>query len=228
MNVTNDTSYSNSIRWQETQKQAESKNDQLTQEDFFALLTQQLSYQDPFKPVENENMIAQMASFTTADGINNMNKKFEDLTNVMTSSQALQASSLVGQRVLTPNNDTFIDKSGAYYGVVEADQSIQSLAVTVVDSKGQVVNKYELGDQAAGKIRFGWDGKDFDGNELPPGVYSFKASGLSGGEGKELPAFSYAHVESVTLGSNGNGVRLNLRGLGELELGQVLEVAQGA
>jgi len=45
------------------------KKQQLNQEDFFSLLSQQLAYQDPFKPVDNSEMIAQMASFTTAEGI---------------------------------------------------------------------------------------------------------------------------------------------------------------
>ncbi|MGL4938934.1 flagellar hook capping FlgD N-terminal domain-containing protein, partial [Shewanella sp.] len=41
---------------------SENSNQELTQEDFFALLSQQLSMQDPFKPVDNDTMIAQMAS----------------------------------------------------------------------------------------------------------------------------------------------------------------------
>jgi flagellar basal-body rod modification protein FlgD len=35
---------------------------QLDQEDFFSLLSQQLAYQDPFSPVENAEMISQMSS----------------------------------------------------------------------------------------------------------------------------------------------------------------------
>ena len=38
----------------------------LKQEDFLSLLTKQLAQQDPFKPVSNDQMIAQMASFATA------------------------------------------------------------------------------------------------------------------------------------------------------------------
>lgn len=88
-----------SLTWQKetTPISDKPKDSTLKQEDFFKLLTQQLAYQDPFKPVENDQMIAQMSSFTTADGINNLNKQFENMNALMSSSQALQASSLVGQ-----------------------------------------------------------------------------------------------------------------------------------
>lgn len=47
-------------------------------------------------------MIAQMASFSTVDGISKLNEEIVNLNTVMTSSQALQASGLVGQKVLIP------------------------------------------------------------------------------------------------------------------------------
>lgn len=51
-----------SMRLQEESSIPEAKSQELTQEDFFSLLSQQLSMQDPFKPVDNDQMIAQMAS----------------------------------------------------------------------------------------------------------------------------------------------------------------------
>ncbi|MBN8115239.1 flagellar hook capping FlgD N-terminal domain-containing protein, partial [Vibrio vulnificus] len=66
----------------------------LKQEDFLPLLTKQLAQQEPFKPVSNDQMIAQMASFATVDGIGKMNTQFESLNSSKTSNQALQASSL--------------------------------------------------------------------------------------------------------------------------------------
>ncbi|WP_295512325.1 flagellar hook capping FlgD N-terminal domain-containing protein, partial [uncultured Pseudoalteromonas sp.] len=42
--------YLDNLRWQDNQNKPEEKDDTLTQEDFFSLLTQQLSFQDPSKP----------------------------------------------------------------------------------------------------------------------------------------------------------------------------------
>ncbi|MAS85819.1 MAG: flagellar biosynthesis protein FlgD [Erythrobacteraceae bacterium] len=42
--------------------------DQLGQTDFLRLLTVQLSQQDPFEPVDNKEMLAQMAQFSSLAG----------------------------------------------------------------------------------------------------------------------------------------------------------------
>lgn len=44
----------------------------LDQSDFLKLMTAQLSLQDPFDPVDNKEMIAQMAQFSSLSGINEM------------------------------------------------------------------------------------------------------------------------------------------------------------
>ena len=101
--VSNTNAYLDSMKWQKEQvKVDDGKNQSLDQEDFLKLLTQQLSMQDPSKPVDNNAMITQMASFSTVEGISQMTSQFKDLNTVMTSSQALQASTLVGQKVLIP------------------------------------------------------------------------------------------------------------------------------
>jgi flagellar basal-body rod modification protein FlgD len=45
----------------------------LGESDFLALMTTQLQQQDPFEPVDNQAMIAQMAQFSSLSGINQMN-----------------------------------------------------------------------------------------------------------------------------------------------------------
>ena len=93
------------IRWQkEEYKVAEQDKGMLTQADFFALLTKELSNQDPTKPVDNNEMISQMTAFSTTDGVQQLNASFEGFASSMTSSQALQASSLVGRSVLVEDN----------------------------------------------------------------------------------------------------------------------------
>ena len=94
------TGLTDNLYWQdETVPVVDGSEQALSQEDFFALLTEQLANQDPTKPVDNDQMVSQMTQFTTADGINKLNEKFETFATSMTSNQALQASSLIGQDV---------------------------------------------------------------------------------------------------------------------------------
>lgn len=44
----------------------------LGQQDFFKLLTVQMQMQDPFDPVDNKEMLAQMAQFSSLAGISEM------------------------------------------------------------------------------------------------------------------------------------------------------------
>ena len=80
-----------------TTTSSSSKSSSLSQSDFLSLLTTQLSYQDPTKPVDNAQMVSQMAQISTVDSLASLNTSVSSLSSVVTSSQALMASGLVGQ-----------------------------------------------------------------------------------------------------------------------------------
>lgn len=52
---------------------ASSSRDKLDQGDFLRLLTTQLKLQDPTDPVDNKEMLGQMAQFSSLSGITEMN-----------------------------------------------------------------------------------------------------------------------------------------------------------
>ncbi|MGB0893974.1 MAG: flagellar hook assembly protein FlgD [Parashewanella sp.] len=202
-------------------------NKQLDQEDFFALLSKQLSQQDPFKPVDNDKMISQMASFSTVDGIKKLNTEITNMNKTMTSSQALQASSLVGRKVLIPSNTGHISPSNpTMKSVVSTPEKIKDITVRVEDAKGQLVRTFKVDGSAGGNVNVTWDGKDKDGNILPEGKYSIKATGAVNGKSQELPTSTFAHVTSVSLGNAQTGAILNLKGVGGIKLADVLAVSE--
>ncbi|KGR32800.1 flagellar basal body rod modification protein FlgD [Vibrio campbellii] len=213
---------------QENKKTEESTGKQdLKQEDFLSLLTKQLSQQDPFKPVGNDQMIAQMASFATVDGIGKMNSQFESLNSSMTSNQALQASSLVGRDVLVPGAAGVKQNNATMAAMVKLAQPLDNLFVRVENEAGQLVRTFEVGAKPAGDTRVLWDGNDENGNPMPAGKYNVKASGLVDGESQEFPVSTYANVNSVLLGKGDGNVLLNLAGFeSPVRLAEVLEVGK--
>lgn len=213
---------------QENKKTDESTGKQdLKQEDFLSLLTKQLSQQDPFKPVGNDQMIAQMASFATVDGIGKMNSQFESLNSSMTSNQALQASSLVGRDVLVPGAAGVKQDNATMAAMVKLAQPLDNLFVRVENEAGQLVRTFEVGAKPAGDTRVLWDGNDENGNPMPAGKYNVKASGLVDGESQEFPVSTYANVNSVLLGKGDGNVLLNLAGYeSPVRLAEVLEVGK--
>ncbi len=216
-----------SIRLPEESSIPEPNSQELTQEDFFSLLSQQLSMQDPFKPVDNDQMISQMASFSTVDGIKNLNDEIVNLNSVMTSSQALQASGLVGQKVLIPSDTGHISaEDPSINGIISTPEAIDSITVRIEDDKGQLVKTYTIDGSAGGNVDVSWDGLGTNGEPVASGNYSIKASGRVDGTSEELPVSTYAHVTSVSLGTASTGAILNLRGVGGIKLGDVLAVAE--
>jgi flagellar basal-body rod modification protein FlgD len=216
-----------SIRLPEESAIPESSDQMLKQEDFFALLSQQLSMQDPFKPVDNDQMIAQMASFSTVDGISNLNDEILNLNTVMSSSQALQASGLVGRKVLIPSDTGAIStESSEIKGVISTPSAIETITVRVEDESGQLIKSFNVDGSKGGNVDVTWDGLDKNGNPAKAGNYAIKASGKVDGTSEDLAVSTYAHVTSVSLGTVATGAILNLRGVGGIKLSDVLAVSE--
>jgi flagellar basal-body rod modification protein FlgD len=62
---------------------------QLGQNDFLRLMTTQLSAQDPFDPVDNQQMVAQMAQFSSVTGISEMNISLQSIADQIREQTAL-------------------------------------------------------------------------------------------------------------------------------------------
>ncbi|WP_371192663.1 flagellar hook assembly protein FlgD [Glaciecola sp. SC05] len=208
-------------------KIAQNDDQTLKQEDFFALLTEQLANQDPTKPVNNDQMVAQMTSFTTADGISQLNEQFSSFAASMTSNQALQASSLIGQQVLVTGNIGFKDGAdGSISGVIVNEQTTQNTEINIYNTAGEVVRTMQIGTQPAGNIEFNWDGTDNNGNSLPSGDYAVQVQGDIFGEVQALPTAINRHVDSVSLSGSGQGVVLNLDGDVSIKLDDVIQIGK--
>ncbi len=84
---------------------------ELGKDDFLKLLLTQLSNQDPTRPMENTEFIAQMAQFSSLEQMTNMSTEFAKLANMLNSNEAV---SLLGKNVTISTGDTSVN------GVVEA------------------------------------------------------------------------------------------------------------
>ena len=226
MDTVRNTGLNSQLYWQEeTVPVSDGSEQTLKQEDFFALLTEQLANQDPTKPVDNDQLVAQMTSFTTADGVSKLNEQFEAFSASMTSNQALQASSLIGQDVLVASDKGFMGAEGeGISGVVVNDQTAQNMEITITNSFGEIIKVIDAGTQAPGNIEFNWDGTDQNGNLMPPGEYTVSAQGEVFGEGVAIPTAINRHVGSVSLAGSNQGVILNLDGDISIRLDDVIQI----
>lgn len=228
METVKGTSPLEAIRWQkEEYKVAEQDKGMLTQADFFALLTKELSNQDPTKPVDNNEMISQMTAFSTTDGVQQLNESFEGFASSMTSSQALQASSLVGRSVLVEDNIFGMNEGEAVRGKLVTEEPASNVNIYVENIAGEIIQTVPVGNVGAGGMTFTWDGQTSQGTPADAGAYRFRIVGLVDGQASEIEAQTYRKVDSVTLAGAGGNIVLNLNGGSSMALADVVEVSEG-
>ena len=80
----------------------------LGKDDFLKILVTQLKYQDPTKPMEDKEFIAQMAQFSSLEQMTNMSSQFTELSAILKGAQAMN---LIGRDVEIAKGDSIIKGS---------------------------------------------------------------------------------------------------------------------
>lgn len=110
-------------------------------QDFLKVLLTQLTYQDPLKPMDNQEFMAQMAQFTSLQQTQQLNDRMDALLSTQAS---LQSVGLIGKTV-----DITTD-SGTISGVVSAlNLAGVNPELTIRKSDGTTVAGLSLGQITA-------------------------------------------------------------------------------
>ena len=188
---------------------------------FLQLLVTQLKNQNPLDPQDNSAFVAQLAQFSSLEGITTLNDTVSGLASNYNSSQALQASSLVGRSVIAPGDKAVVDTTKSFSGTVVVPSSVSDVTLKITDATGKTVRTIDMGSQSTGNASFIWDGKNDAGETVPAGTYSFGATSAIDGQSVALVTNLPATVNSVTISQTGGELMLNLAGLGSIALSKV-------
>jgi len=201
----------------------EKKTNDLGRNEFLKLLVAQLENQDPTKPQENGEFIAQLAQFSSLEEAQRMTSSFSEFANAFQSTQHLQATSLVGRPVHVESDITALGESGAISVIADIPSTTSSARLSVYDSAGSLVDQFDLGAQEEGRAEFLWAGFDANEGRFPSGMYAFKVAISEGGESKSVPLYLSANVNSVTI-EPGGALTLNLAGIGPTPMADVIQI----
>jgi len=183
-------------------------NKELGQDDFLELMMQQLKNQDPMEPMDNGEFLGQMAQFSTVSGIESMEASLTQLTDTYSTGQTLQSAQLVGREVLIESPELSLGNSGQSGGRFELNASSGGVELTISDAAGNVVNKLDLGERAAGRHDFTWNGFNSDGDRVPEGTYSASIVAKNGDTFESATLLSARTIDSVEFGT-GSQTTLN-------------------
>ncbi|WP_407275322.1 flagellar hook assembly protein FlgD [Halothiobacillus sp. DCM-1] len=204
----------------------------LNMDSFMTLLTTQLQNQDPTNPMDNSQMVAQLAQFSSLEGINQLNTTVSGFQSTLQANQVMQAASLVGKAAIVKGSTGYLyntqssngtTTASGMIGAVDIPTGATSVSVNITNSAGQVVKTLAVPTTGNARPTFSWDGNMPDGSPAPAGTYSISANATVNGQGQAAQTYVGAVIQSV--GVTSSGPQLNLDGgLPPAQLSDVVEI----
>lgn len=195
----------------------------LGQSDFLKLMTAQLKNQDPFSPVDNTQMVAQMAQFSSVAGISEMNTTLKGISDRLAGTSQSDALAFVGRTVLTEGKTAYGRTSGGLAGAVELDGDVTNVNISIQSATGQVLKTVDLGPQSKGTVNFDWDGKTDGGQDAGSGPFTIVATAAKDNAAVPSRTLVWAPVAAVSMPSSGTPV-LTLPGIGQVPITAVRQI----
>lgn len=189
-------------------------NKELNQNDFMKLLSAQLQHQDPMKPMENGEFIAEMAQFSQLENSKNLNNSFKTLSQSLLSSGALNASMLVGKTVSFNTENFQLAQEGASFS---ADNPVSgNVSVNITDSAGASVFTKSFAAHPASTLSFNWDGT----NGKTGDFYKVKITN----ESSEQPITARLEDRVSSVNISGSEIAIRLANNGSISRNDLIEI----
>ncbi len=212
---------------------------ELGKDDFMNLMVVQYQNQNPLEPMSNEDMLAQMAQFSSLEQMKNVASSMEKLTLAQAAATNAQMVNMVGKRVVSEGDKFQLTEPGESVDLKFALSDKHSVSKIVIkDSKGNVVREVSGEEFKTGINKFSFDGKDAEGNPLAAGYYSYslkdkegktiKGEAILDKDGKDTGAKDFIQYGSTKIDSvafSGSSVTLK-SGTIEINIADVNEVTE--
>ena len=196
----------------------------LDQNAFLKLMTTQLTTQDPFNPVDNTQMVAQMAQFSQVAGIAEMNASLKAIAASLGPSRLSDAAGWIGKSMLVEAEVATPLRDGRYAGEIDLPKGADAVTVSLVDGNGALVHSRALGAQQAGSIPFEWDGKNEAGEIAAGGPLRLVVSATKDGAAFTPATATWTSIGGIQSPAGGAASRL-VTGLGLLAPEAALRLA---
>lgn len=196
----------------------------MDQNDFLRLMTTQLTTQDPFNPVDNTQMVAQMAQFSQVAGIAEMNRSLQTIATSLGGSRLSDAASWIGHSMLVESDIATPLRDGTYAGEFALEGPADQVTVSFQDATGAVVHSETLGAQQAGNVAFAWDGKNEAGDYVAGQPLRMVVTATRSGQTSNAATATWTSIGGIQSPSNGTDSKL-VTGLGLLDPGAAIRLA---
>lgn len=189
---------------------------------FLKLLVTQMENQDPLNPVADTDFIAQLSQYSSLEQLMNISKGVEGLNN-QANKNILNSTSFIGKTVLAHGDA--VSKNGdsiSRVGYTLKENCSKAIA-NIFDSNNNIIRSIELPAQEAGSYYFDWDGKNFQGQNMPNGVYKISIGAVDKNDRPVMVDMQVAGIVSGVLTEDGTTM-LKLADGRKVKADQVTEV----
>ena len=235
MNDISNNAYLSSLSLETRQQEEAGTNaaedtNELGQTAFLELMITQMENQDPLSPQDNSEFVAQLAHFSSVEGLEKLNTNFDSFTSSFLSNQALEASSLVGSQVAVAGNEAILLEGSFIGGSIDVPSTTSDMTMNIYSESGTLAHSIPMGAQEGGEVVFRWSGNQIEINgelsdwqpneDATPGDYTVEVLATQDGELQALETALTANVNSVTVSESGD-LTLNLAGRGAVSINDV-------
>jgi flagellar basal-body rod modification protein FlgD len=201
---------------------------ELGKEEFLQLLVSQLQHQNPLEPTNNEDFIAQLATFSSLEQLQDINTGTQTGLLMQQSLGNALSTSLIGRDVLLDTSAVRVEvgSSSDFLADLDADATLN---VEIRNADDEVVRTITVNGEdglplLAGEHEIHWDGEDDDGKAVPDGDYSVSVSATDA-TGGDVGVSSWLrwHVDGVRFSQ---GTAYVIVGSMEFTLADVIEIRE--
>lgn len=161
-------------------------SNKLGKDEFLKLLVAQLANQDPTKPQDSSQFVAQLAQFSALEQQQNTVSRLDTLLLGQATANQTQAATFIGKNVAYRGSTVHVDGLSGANASASLSAQADNVTVLVLGPSGQTVRALDLGARAAGDIPIVWDGRNAAGVLVPAGDYTFQAQ-ASDADKKAIP-----------------------------------------
>lgn len=148
---------------------------ELGQGDFLQLLVTQLKNQDPLKPTDNTEFVAQLAQFSQLDQSAKQAKLLQQSLDAQTASLQYTLLPMLGRSISLDSPLIQLGEGPASISYA-LEKNAATVRINMLDQQGQVIRTLDYRDRPAGQNLSEWDGKNQNGTFMPAGIYRYMLS----------------------------------------------------
>jgi flagellar basal-body rod modification protein FlgD len=198
----------------------------LGKDDFLNMLIAQLQHQDPLNPADSTEFTAQLAQFSSLEQLSNIHESLENMEQFQASLTHTQAVSYIGKEITATGNGLLLEDGQPATCRFELDANAGMSAVSIYDATGGFVSSFETGPLGAGRQSAAWNGLDFNGNPMPPGVYKFEIQAIdNANQNVSVTPLMSAPVTGISLKDNTAHL---ITALGTVSIDDVIDISEAA